>query len=202
MVPPLWPEAHTGAVCKPESAPLGLLGWYLETFHPPDPLHPLVVYSPPLPLQHGSHPAVPITPVPTFANRTNAILRASSSSATLTEYLCVARGCESARQARRSEMPYPSCTNSTHRRRRAGLRSFHELPPSRSGCPPSGRPPLSADGRSPLPYPAIASPGPLSVRLTPGANYKTCGPTLQSTGRLEPMSPPVQGPPLLPEVCL
>ena len=65
MVPPLWPEAHTGAVCKPEPSSLGLLGRDLEPFPPPDPLHPLVVHPPPLPLQHRAHPAVPIAPVPT-----------------------------------------------------------------------------------------------------------------------------------------
>ena len=73
-----------------------------------------------------------------LASRTTAIVRASSSSATVAVYLCVDRGCSSARQARRSEMPYLSPTTSTHLRRRAGLRSFPVLPPSESGCPTSG----------------------------------------------------------------
>ena len=115
VVPSLWPQ------CKPESAPFGLFGWYLESFPSPDPLHPLVVHSPSLPLQHGSHPPVPIPSVPTGQPNH-----------------CVDRGCSSARQARRSEMPYLSPTTSTHLRRRAGLRSFPVLPPSESGCPTSG----------------------------------------------------------------
>ena len=65
VVPSLWPQPHAGAVSKPESAPFGLFGWYLESFPSPDPLHPLVVHSPSLPLQHGSHPPVPIPSVPT-----------------------------------------------------------------------------------------------------------------------------------------
>ena len=73
-----------------------------------------------------------------LASQTTAIVRASSSSATVAVYLCVDRGCSSARQARRSEMPYRSRANSTHLRRRAGLRSFPVLPPSESGCPTSG----------------------------------------------------------------
>ena len=73
-----------------------------------------------------------------LASRTTAIVRASSSSAIVAVYLCVDRGCSSARQARRSEMPYRSRANSTHLRRRAGLRSFPVLPPLESGCPTSG----------------------------------------------------------------
>ena len=64
MVLSLWPEAHTGAVGKPEPSPLGLLGRDLEPLQPPDPLHPLVVHSPPITSQQGTHPAVPITSVP------------------------------------------------------------------------------------------------------------------------------------------
>ena len=45
-------------------SPLGLLGRDLEPFQPPDPLHLLVVHSPPITSQQGTHPAVPITSVP------------------------------------------------------------------------------------------------------------------------------------------
>ena len=73
-----------------------------------------------------------------LASRTTAFVRTSSSSATVPAYLCVDRGCSRARLARRSEMPYLSRANSTHLRRRAGLRSFPVLPPLGSGCPTSG----------------------------------------------------------------
>ena len=54
-----------------------------------------------------------------LASRTTAIVRASSSSATVAVYLCVDRGCSSARQARRSEMPY-----------RVPCHHFHASPPA------------------------------------------------------------------------
>ena len=65
VVPSLWPQPHAGAVSKPESTTLGLFGWYFESSPSPDSLHPLVVHSPSLPLQHGSHPPVPIPSIPT-----------------------------------------------------------------------------------------------------------------------------------------
>ena len=138
VVPSLWPQPHAGAVSKPESTTLGLFGWYFESSPSPDSLHPLVVHSPSLPLQHGSHPPVPIPVNTDWPAEPPAIVRASSSSAIVAVYLCVDRGCSSARQARRSEMPYRSRANSTHLRRRAGLRSFPVLPPLESGCPTSG----------------------------------------------------------------
>ena len=70
-----------------------------------------------------------------LARPTTAILSPSSSPATLARYLWVDRYCTSARQARRSEMPYSSRTRSTHLRRRAGLSSFPAPPPSGSACP-------------------------------------------------------------------
>ena len=137
VVPSLWPQPHAGAVSKPESAPFGLFGWYLESF--PCQIRPPACGS----LSHPSHCSMAVTrryPYRPYrlASRTTAIVRASSSSATVAVYLCVDRGCSSARQARRSEMPYLSPTTSTHLRRRAGLRSFPVLPPSESGCPTSG----------------------------------------------------------------
>ena len=57
VVPSLRPQPHAGAVSKPESTPLGLFGSHFESFPPPDPLHPLVLHSPSIPLQHGTSPA-------------------------------------------------------------------------------------------------------------------------------------------------
>ena len=55
--------------------------------------------------------------------------------------------------------PKELLTWSTHRRRRAGLGSFPQTPPSKSSCPTSGPPPLSSGGCSPTPEVLGAWPG-------------------------------------------
>ena len=111
VVPSLWPQPHAGAVSKPESTTLGLFGWYFESSPSPDLLHPLVVHSPSSHCNMAVTRRYPYRPY-RLASRTTAIVRASSSSAIVAVYLCVDRGCSSARQARRSEMPYRSRANS------------------------------------------------------------------------------------------
>ena len=138
VVPSLWPQPHGQEPSVSQSRPrLGCLAGTLS------PSRRQIRSTRLWFTLHPSHCSMAVTrryPYRPYrlASRTTAIVRASSSSATVAVYLCVDRGCSSARQARRSEMPYLSPTTSTHLRRRAGLRSFPVLPPSESGCPMSG----------------------------------------------------------------
>jgi len=72
-------------------------------------------------------------------------VRTCSSPVPMGSYRCVDRGWPSTRQTLRSDTPKVSLTCSAHRRRRVGLRSFPQLPPSGSGYLQSSRRSLSSD---------------------------------------------------------
>src|SRR5918997_1210048 len=60
---PLRAQPHAGAVVEPQPPTLGLPPWYLESFLPPDPFHPLVVHRPARHPQQRRDPPVAVPPV-------------------------------------------------------------------------------------------------------------------------------------------
>src|SRR5919107_1736462 len=63
VVAVLRPQPDARAVCQPQAPALGLLGWDLQAFLAPDPLHPLVVHKPACIPQQGADLAVAIAAV-------------------------------------------------------------------------------------------------------------------------------------------
>lgn len=54
----LRPQANARSVVEPQASPFGLALRHLESFAPPDPLNPLMVYRPSCIAQQRRHPAV------------------------------------------------------------------------------------------------------------------------------------------------
>lgn len=57
---PAGPKPDAEAVVAPEPPALGLLGWHLQTFLPPDPRHPLGIDMPALRTQQCRDPAIAV----------------------------------------------------------------------------------------------------------------------------------------------
>ena len=112
------------------------------------------------------------------------LVRACSSSRTSGSWRWVERDCPSTLHARRSETPKVSLMCWMHRRRRAGLRSFPQLPPLVSGCPGSVRPLPASAGCSRFPVASGAGPGQPGDHRTRPSSGRRSAPRRRCAGRL------------------
>ncbi len=63
MVLILWPESDARTIIQPQPPSFRLLLRYLQTFSPPNPLYPLMVYLPSLIIQKTGNPPIPVPSV-------------------------------------------------------------------------------------------------------------------------------------------
>ena len=55
--------ANTGPIRQPKPTPWALCRWHRQSFLPPHPLDPFVVHTPPLSMEQGGDPPIPIASI-------------------------------------------------------------------------------------------------------------------------------------------
>jgi hypothetical protein len=63
MIPMHRSAANTGTIRQPKPTSWALFRWNLQSFVPPNPLDPFVVHTPPLSMEQGGDPPIPIASI-------------------------------------------------------------------------------------------------------------------------------------------